>query len=193
MHAQLGRNDHQGVGDVVAGIAEEGQLPASHVTELLAGGHDIGQHLSGMEGVGQAVPDGNAGILGQILNHRLLEAAVLDTVEHAAQNLGGVLQGLLLAHLGRTGIQEGDAHAQIASADFESAAGSGGGLLEQQNDLLVAQPLVLNAVVLHSLELGRQVEQIVDLVGGEIQQGQEASSSNVQSHVFFLLLFCWDY
>ncbi len=166
VHAELCADDHEGVCNVVAGVTEEGELAAAHVAELFACGHDVGKHLRGMELVGQAVPHGNAGVTGEILNNGLLEAAVLDAVEHAAENLRGVSEGFLLAHLGGTGIEEGDAHAEVACADFECAAGTGGGLFEEQNDLFIGQPLVLDAVILHALELGSEVKEIVDFVRG---------------------------
>ena len=187
VHAQLGAHHHQGVGHVVAGVAKEGELAAAHVAELLLHGEDVGQHLGGVEGVGQAVPHGHAGVAGQVLHHGLLEAAVLNAVVHAAQHLGGVGQGLLLAHLGGGGVQEGHAHAQVAGAHLEGAAGAGGGLFKQQHHLLAGEPLVLHAVVLHPLELGGQVQHIVDLGGGEVQQGQEAPAANVDAHGKFLL------
>ena len=182
VHAQLGADDHQGVGNVVARVAEEGQLAAADIAELLADGQDVGQHLGGMEVVGQAVPYGNAGVAGQILNHGLLEAAVLDAVIHAAQNLGGVGQGFLLAHLRRAGIQERNAHAEVTRTDLKRAAGAGRGLLEQQNDLLVGEVLVLHAVSLQALEFGGEIEHIVDFRGGEVELGEEASSSDVYAH-----------
>ena len=152
------------------------------MAELLPDGEHIGQHLGGMEVVGQAVPHGHAGVLGQILHHALLEAAVLDAVVHAAQDLGGVGQGFLLAHLAGAGIQEGHAHAQVAGAYLEGAACPGGGLLKQQHDLLAAQPFVLHAGGLQTLELGGQVDEVVDLVGGVVQKSEEAPSSDVDAH-----------
>ncbi len=153
-HTQLGAHHHQGVGHVVAGIAEEGELATAHIAELLFDGEDVGQHLGGMEGVGQAVPHGHAGVTSQVLHHGLLEATVLNAVVHTAQHLGGVRQGLLLAHLRGGGVQEGAAHAQIAGAHLEGAAGTGRGLFKQQHHLLAGEPLVLHAVVLHALEFG---------------------------------------
>ena len=142
-----------------------------------------------MESVGQTVPHGNAGVLGQILNNGLLEAPVLDAVIHPAQDLSGVRQGLLLSHLRGARIQEGNAHAQIPGADLKRAAGTGGGLLEQQDDLLAGEPHVLHAVILHALEFAGQIQQVVDLLRCVVQQSQEASSSNIDAHCFFLLVF----
>ena len=140
-----------------------------------------------MELIGQAIPHRNTGIAGKILNNGLLEAAVLNAVEHAAEDLRGVGEGLLFAHLGGGRIEESDAHAEIACADLEGAAGAGRGLFKEQDDLLAGKPLMLNAVVLHALELGSEVKEIVDFVRGEVQKSKEASAANVETHNYFLL------
>ena len=182
MHAELRAHDHEGVGNVVAGVAEERELAAAEIAELLAGGHDVGEHLRGMELVGQAVPHGNAGVLRQIFHDGLLEAAVLDAVKHTAENLRRVGEGFLLAHLGGAGVEERDAHAEIARADFKGAAGAGGGLFEEQDDLLVGEPLVLNAVVLQTLELNGEVDEVIDFFRSEVKKSEKTSAANVETH-----------
>ena len=188
MQAQLGADDHQRVCHVVARIAEEGQLTAAEIAELLAGGQNIRQHLGGMKIVGQAVPHRHAGVFGQILDDGLLVAAVLDAVIQPPQDLGRVGQRLLFPHLRRAGIQEGDAHAQVAGRHLEGAARAGGGFFEEQNDLLVAEPFVRRAGLLHALELRREVEKIIDLLRCVVQKGEKASAADVESHGVFLLL-----
>ena len=101
---------------------------------------------------GQAVPHGHAGLSGKLLDVVLGKAAELDAVIHAAENAGGVLDGLLLAHLRRTRIEVGDAHAQVHAADLEGAAGARGGLLEQQDDVLALEVAVRVPVRLRSLK-----------------------------------------
>ena len=99
VQSQLGADDHERVCNVVARVAEESQLAALEVAELLTRGQDVREHLRGMEIVGQAVPDRDAGVLRQILDRGLLEAAVFDAVVHPSEHLGGVGDRLLLAHL----------------------------------------------------------------------------------------------
>ena len=66
---------------------------------MLLHGQEVGEDLGGMELVGEAVPDGDAGIGGQFFDPFLAVAAVFDAVEHAAEHAGGVLDGLLHADL----------------------------------------------------------------------------------------------
>jgi len=183
VQTQLGADDHEGVGHIVARVAEEGQLAPLEIAELLARGQHVREHLGGVKIVGQAVPHGDAGILCQILDDRLLEAAVFDAVIEPAEHLGRVGKRLLLPHLGRARIEEGDAHAKVARGHLKGAARTGGGLLEEQDDLLVAEPFMRGAGLLHALELRREIEKIPDLLGRIVQQGKKASAADVECHV----------
>ena len=129
--------------------------------------------------VGEAVIYGHAGILHQILHHLLVEAPVLDAVEHPAQDLGGVGQGLLLAHLGGLGIQERDPGALVHGRHLEGAAGAGGGLFKEQDDVLAGEGVALDAGLLLDLELFSQVQHIPDLLGGEVHDGQEGTAFQI--------------
>ena len=180
--AELGADDEQRRGGV-AHLAEKRQLAAAQVgAELLLHGEDVGERLGGMELGRKPVPHRHAGIGGQVLHHRLLEAAVLDAVVHAAEHAGGVLDGLLLAHLRAAGIQVGHAHAQVHGAHLEGAAGTGRGLLEQKHDILALQVAVGHAGALHVLEVAGQIEQVADLLGSEIEQSEEVLSRKIERH-----------
>ena len=79
MHAHLGAAHHQGVAHVVPGVAHVHQLLALQAAAVLLNGQEVRQDLGGMELVGQAVPHGNVGILGQLLHDALAEATVLES------------------------------------------------------------------------------------------------------------------
>ena len=100
VHAELGAADQQGVAHVVAGVAQVavGDLRQRLVDEL-GHGQDVGEDLRRVELVGQAVPDRHAGVLGQLLDDVLPEAAVLDAVEDPTEDAGRVLHRLLVADL----------------------------------------------------------------------------------------------
>ena len=141
-----------------------------------------------MVNVGQAVPNGNARVGGETLDDLLVVAAVLDAVVEAAQDLGGVNHRFLLAHLGRLGIEEGDACAFIISGDLERAAGAGRGLFKQQHDVLAGEQVAADAGALFGLEVSGEIEHIVDLVGGEVFQRQERTAFQINGHGIVLLL-----
>ena len=60
--------------------------------------------------VRQAVPDGHAGVFGQLLHDGLAVAAVLDALKHTGEHLRRVGDGLLFADLAAGGVQVGGAH-----------------------------------------------------------------------------------
>ena len=41
---------------------------------------------------------------------------------------------------------------------------------------------MLDAVVLHALELGSEVKKVVDLFGSVVEKSEEASAANVKAH-----------
>ena len=162
-------------------------MQAAQGAELLLHGQQIRQHLGGVKLVGQAVPDRDAGILGQLVHQLLAEPAVLNAVEHPAQDPGGVSDALLFTHLGAAGVQVCHAHPQIVPCHLESAAGTGGGLFKQQDNVLVLQIAVGNAAAFEPLELLGQVQQVSDFSGGVIEKLQKASASDIDWHGGFLL------
>ena len=100
VHTHLHTTDHQAVAHIVAGVADISEL---HLVEGLIGmllnGEEVGQNLSGVSFGGKTVPHGDAGIFGQFLDSGLVEATVLDAVEHTTQHAGGVSHRFLDADL----------------------------------------------------------------------------------------------
>ena len=109
-----------------------------------------------MELVGQAVPDRDTGELGQLLHDLLAEPAVLDPVVDPTEDARGVLHRLLVADLGAARSQVGDVRALVVRGDLERDAGPGGGLLEDDGDVLAAHVLLLVPAVLRSLQVPRR-------------------------------------
>ena len=170
VQAHLGTAHHQAVAHVVAGVAEVDEVDALQLAEVLPDGEEVGQNLGGVELVGQAVPHGHPGVVGQVFHDLLAVAAVLDAVKHAAQHPGGVGDGLLLADLAARGVQVGHFHAQIVSGDLKAAAGAGGGLFKDQGDVLARQLVVVaDAGLFLGLEVGGEVQQLLDLGRGVVQ------------------------
>ena len=186
--AELGADVHEAVSNVVARVAAENELAlAQRLLGVLHEGENVGQRLGGVVNVGQAVPDGNAGVGGETLDDLLVVAAVLDAVVEAAEDLGGVDHRFLLAHLGRLGIEEGDVRALVVSGDFERAAGAGRGLFEQQDDVLAGEQVAADAGALFGLEVSGEIEHVADLVGGEVLQRQERTAFQINRHGIVLL------
>ena len=136
----------------------------------------VAQHLGGVPLVGQTVPHRHAGQGGELLDLGLLVTAVLDAVEHAAQDPGGVRHGLLVTHLGARGVQVGDVGALVVGTDLEGAAGARRGLLEDEGDVPAFQVTNLLSGLLGRLELGGQLDERHPLGGGEVELLEEAAA-----------------
>src|SRR5664279_5999141 len=106
-----------------------------------------------MPGVGESVPYRDPGVVRELLDRLLREAAVLDGVIHPAQYPGGVGDGLLAADVRALRAEVGDVRALVERGHFEGAAGAGGGLLEDERDVLAGQPRDLTAVGLRAFEI----------------------------------------
>ena len=57
----------------------------------------------------------------------------------------------------------------VVGSHLKGAAGAGGGLFEDQGDVLALQPLLLIAAVLGCFQIRRQLEQELELFRGEVQ------------------------
>ena len=132
--------------------------------------------------IGQAIPHGHARLCGKLLNVCLGKAAELNAVVHAAEHARGVLDGLLLAHLRARGIQVGYAHAQIHGAYLKGATGARGGLLEEQDDVFALQVAVRGARALEVLKVAGECQQVLDLLGREVEQLQKAAARDIDAH-----------
>ena len=86
----------------------------------------------------------------------LVEAPVLDAVIQPPEHPRGVLDRLLVAHLRRLRVEIGHVRALVVGGDLEGAAGAGGGLLEDEADLLAPELLDLEAALLGGLEARRR-------------------------------------
>ena len=67
--------------------------------EALPDGEQVGQHLAGMQQVGEAVDDRDRGVAGQLLDVRVVEGADHDAVEVAREHPRGVPDRLAPAEL----------------------------------------------------------------------------------------------
>ena len=176
-------HDQQRSAHVEPAVADEGV--GNHVVGLVAGlvhGQKVGQHLGRVPFVGQPVVDRHPGMFGEGLDVGLVVAPVLDRVVHAAQHPRGVGDRLLVPQL-RTGrVEVGHVRALVERRDLERRPGPGGGLLEDQRDLLARQPFALGAGVLGDLERLRQPQQVPQLSRGEVDLLEEAAVAQVERH-----------
>jgi hypothetical protein len=102
-------------------------------------GQDIGQHLCGVELVGEPVEHRYPGVFCQLLDDLLPRPAVLDRVVHAAEHTCGVLHRLFVTDLRGSGVDVGHVGTLVVRRDLERATRAGGGLLEDEGNILAGQ------------------------------------------------------
>jgi hypothetical protein len=187
VHAVLAAADHQRVPHVVPGVA---QVAVADLTQVLLAvlGHrqHVGQDLGRVELVGESVPHRDPGVLGKRLHRLLREPAVLDAVEGAPEHSGGVLHRLLVTDLGAAGLEVGDVRALVLRGHLERGASASRGLLEDERDLLPGEVRLLVPGVLGGLQVGSELEQEPQLLGGEVQLLEEVAVAEVEGHRRFL-------
>ena len=176
VHAEDGGGDHEGVLDVVAPLSAVGERKALELAEVLLHGHEVGEHLGGVLAVGEPVPHGYSGVLSELLDVLLLEAAELDAVEHGAQDLGGVEDGLLLAELDVSLAQVLGVGAQVDAGGGEGGAGAGGGLLEEKCDVLALKVAMRDITLLEVLEVLGEADEPHQLVLGVVPGGEKMAT-----------------
>lgn len=170
MHAHLRTADHEGVAHVEARIAHIDEMDAVERAEMLPDGQEVREDLRRVKLVRQAVPDRDGGVLRQLLDDALAVAAVFDAVEHAREHTRGVGDALLLADLRAGGVEIRAAHAQIVRRDLEAAARARARLFKDERDVFALAQAVRDAGLFFGLELGCDLQQVVDLLGAVVEQ-----------------------
>ena len=147
---------------------------------MLRHGQEVRQHLGRVSLLGQPVPDRYAGRAREFLDDLLAEAPIFDPVIHAAEHAGRVLDRLLVTEMGPGGTDERDVRTLVIGRDLEAAARAGQVLLEKERDVLALEPRLLRAGVFCGLELGREAQEVSDLVRREVLKLEEAAVSQVE-------------
>ena len=104
LRAGQGAGYGEGVGDVVA-VSDVGYLRTFERAELLAHGHEVGEGLARVVGVGEAVYYGYVGGAGELLEVSVVEGADHDGVDVAGEDPSRVRRRLALADLDLLGAE----------------------------------------------------------------------------------------
>lgn len=132
--------------------------------------------------IGEAVVDGNARIVAELFDHLLREAAVFDRVVHLAEHAGGVLDAFLVADLRGRGIKEGRAGALVVSSNLKGAARAGGGLFEDERNVLADKSARFRPHALGLLEVDGEINEIVDLSRRVVNETEKAAAAKIHRH-----------
>ena len=147
-----------------------------HPCQVLADLMTVREHKAVLEGLKMCyIGDGNnmANSLivgGQSLHLLLGEGADHNAVTVAQEHPGGVLHRLPPADLALLARQEQGVPPQLVHTHLEGHPGAGGVLLKDHGQGLAPQLVVGQAVLLAVLHLVRRVQDLVDVLGGQVQQ-----------------------
>ena len=171
----LGHRHRLGVGGGV-GPGDRDLAPAQVLTEDLPDGHQVRQGLAGMVDVALHVdhrllrPLGDLPHIGialprhQVVAHR-------NAVTVGGEDDPGVLGTLAMGDLRGGGIDKMGMPAQLGDPGLERISGAGRLVEEQQENSLVGQETVGNAAAEHLFQLGRLIQQHLQLRIGPILGG----------------------
>src|SRR6185437_1336581 len=160
-----------GIRHVVA-VADPGVLLVGDIAEVLADGEQVSEHLAGMQEIGQTVDHGHVGEPGQLLDVLVGEGADHDAIDVARQHARGVGDRLAASELDVARREEEGVAAQVEGADLERDAGPRARLHEDHGERLTGERLLVVAVGAHLLG---EVEERVELVAGEVGNGEEVA------------------
>ena len=99
VHTHFCTGDHQRIAHVESCIAHIYQLSALQITEMLADGQKVCQHLCRMILVCQSVPYRHACVFCQLLYDFLAKSAVFNSLVHSSQDTSSILNAFFLADL----------------------------------------------------------------------------------------------
>ena len=139
--------------------------------EALAQRQQVGERLAGVLQLAERVDDGHLGPLGKLVDSLVREGADGDPVRHARQHAGHVTHRLARAraHLLRPEVD--GAPTEAVHGDLERDARAQRGLLEHEREHLPGQ---LRPAPI-TLDRERGVDELVELVGREVEHGAEVT------------------
>lgn len=123
-----------------------------------------------MKFVGEAIPNGYAGVFGKLFDDFLPMPAVFDAVVHASEDARRIGDALFFADLRGGRIEIGRIHAEIMRCDLEAASCARAGLLEDESDVFALAELMRHAGFLLRFQLCGKIEKFRDFLGREIEQ-----------------------
>ena len=138
--------------------------------EVLSDGEQVSQHLTRVSEISQPVDDRHRRPARQLLDLLVVEGADHDAVHVARQHPGGVRNRFSAPQLDVFGRKEQRLPPELRGPDLKGDPRARAGLGEHHRQRLPRQRRLPVAAVLH---LGREVEQLGDLVAGEVGDGQK--------------------
>ena len=160
----------EAVGDVVA-VAQVGEAKAPERAEVLLEGQQVGERLAGVVAVGERVDDRDRCGGGEPADVVVGVGADDEGAGVAADDSGGVLDGLASAELELVGSDDLRDAAEVADGGAEGEPGAGRRLGEVGDDRVAVEEL--GVAVRVGADLLADLEQLLEIVGAQVGDAQE--------------------
>jgi hypothetical protein len=186
VHPELRAADQVRVRHVEARVAEVAERDVvERLRDVLADRQEVREHLRRVPLLSQPVEDRHARPLRERV-HVLVDAAVADRVVDAAEHARGVLHRLLAAEVRAARPDVGDVRALVVRGDLEGRTRACGVLLEEERKRLALEPALFPASRLGRLQLGRELEQMQQLVARVVRERKEVPAAQVDHGLIFV-------
>lgn len=163
-HAGEARGEGERAADII-GITDVGDLFADAGVDRFLNGHEIGEGLAGVCGVGEAVDDGEGIVACEFFHGSVGEGAGHDEVAVFGQYADKVFGAF--ASLPTYIATEVDGSAtELGHAGFEADAGSKARFFEEESEGTLSKPGGAEAFMEIGFDAMRQREDVVEFVGG---------------------------
>ena len=154
-----------------------------HTAAELRDGEEVGEHLAGMEIIGQSIDDRHRGILRHFFHTVLPISAPHDGVCHARKHPRGVSNRLATAQLGAGLVDDQRVAAQLGNADGEAGASASAVFVEKHSHSLRAgKRLGIETVF---AELHAQFEDLLLLFMGDVVIAKHVTQLMCHESSFF--------
>ena len=161
IHAELRTHQQQRVGHIVAAVPDEGKSDVGQRLRAVFGHReDVGQHLRRVEFIGEPVEHRHPGVFREFLDDAPGRRRGTRSRRTSGPVPGRCPSSTPCARSATTRVDVGDVGTLVVRRHLERAARAGGGLLEDQRDVLARQALPAQAGVLRALEIPGEVEQV---------------------------------
>ena len=140
----------------------------------------------------KGIDDRDVNQVGDVIEELLvLLCAIDDEIIHAVKDAHGVLDGLAVTHVGVGQISE--AHAQIVAGGLECATSTGRAPLKVGEDVFAGEVALVDTRLLLSLKVPGKIDEIAEILGGEIMDVDVVATAEAVVHAYFLSNYYQNY
>ncbi len=156
----------------VVAIPDPGDAASIPPAKVLPHREQIGEHLAGVQQIRQPVDHRHRGVTSELDDLVVRKGADHDPIHVARQHAGGIRDRLTTPELNVARREKERVPAELPRADLERHARPGGGFHEDHPQRLTRERLPVVPPAPHAVG---EIEQVIELVAGEVRDGEEVA------------------